>query len=48
MVEANNLIMEAVWSDKWDPSKNIRFPWNKWVKGMGIIGCLNPETNFGL
>ena len=43
-VEADKLIMEEVWSDKWDPYKNIRFPWNKWVKGMGIIGCLNPDS----
>ena len=41
---ADNLIMEAVCSDKWDPSKNIHFPWNKWVKGKGIIRCLNPES----
>jgi hypothetical protein len=36
--------MEGVWSDKWDPTQNIRFPWNIWIKNSGIIGCLNEAS----
>ena len=41
---ADAKIMEAVWSGQWDPAKNIRFPWNIWVKNSGIIGCLNEAS----
>ena len=41
---ADAKIMEAVWSGQWDLAKNIRFPWNIWVKNSGIISCLNEAS----
>ena len=37
-------IAKMVWSNQWDPSKNVLFPWNFWSKGAGIIGCQNQAS----